>query len=73
MTIEEFKQLTLDQKLQALRRSGNLLGAYERNNENGGPKTPGDIYQLDNFFVYLSEDESIVVPSRRNQIPVEED
>lgn len=71
MTIENFKQLKLEEKLLALKHSGNLLGPYDRNNENGGPKTPGDIYELGDFFVYLSEDETIVVPSRRNPLPVE--
>jgi hypothetical protein len=69
MTIENFKQLTMAEKLSALKHFGNLLGPYERNGENGGPKTPGDIYELYEFFVYLSEDETIVVPSRRNPLP----
>ena len=69
MTIENFKQLTMHEKLQALKHHGNILGPYERNGENGGPKTPGDIYELFDFFVYLSEDETMVIPSRRNPLP----
>ena len=69
MTIETFKQLSLAEKLSALKHQGELLGSYERNDANGGPKTPGDIYALNDFYVYLSEDESIVVPSRRNPLP----
>jgi hypothetical protein len=69
MTIETFKQLKLHEKLLALKHDGNLLGPYERNGENGGPKTPGDIYELFDFFVYLSEDETLVIPSRRNPLP----
>ena len=72
MTIETFKQLSLHEKLSALKHDGNLLGPYERNNENGGSKTPGDIYELFDFFVYLSEDETLVIPSRRNPLPVVE-
>lgn len=71
MTIETFKQLSMHEKLAALRHNGELLGPYERNDANGGPKTPGDIYSLFDFFVYLSEDETIVVPSRRNPLPAE--
>ncbi|MEP6845410.1 MAG: hypothetical protein ABI861_05380 [Panacibacter sp.] len=71
MTIENFKQLPLHEKLLALRRSGELLGPYERNDANGGTKTPGDIYAVEDFYVYLSEDESIVVVSRRNPLPAE--
>ena len=66
MTIEQFKELTLEAKLQVLKKSGELLGSYERNNENGGPKTPGDIYAVHDFWVYLSDDEETIVPSRRN-------
>lgn len=69
MNIETFKQLSADEKLKALKFHGKILGPYERNNENGGAKTPGDIYELYDFFVYLSEDESIIVPSRRNPLP----
>ena len=64
MTIEQFKELTLEAKLQVLKKSGELLGSYERNNENGGPKTPGDIYAVHDFWVYLSDDEETIVPSR---------
>ncbi len=69
MDIDHFKKLTLEQKLTELKYSGNLLGPYDRNGEPGTPKTPGDIYELYDFFVYLSEDETIVVPSRRNPLP----
>lgn len=71
MDINDFKQLTLEQKLSELKFSGNLLGPYERNGEPGTPKVPGDIYELYDFFVYLSEDETTVVPSRRNPLPLE--
>ncbi|HEY1017588.1 MAG TPA: hypothetical protein VGE25_01215 [Sediminibacterium sp.] len=73
MTIEQFKELTLEAKLQVLKKSGELLGSYERNNENGGPKTPGDIYAVHDFWVYLSDDEETIVPSRRNPLPKEEE
>lgn len=73
MDIDQFKQLSLEQKLTELKYSGELLGPYERNGEPGTPKVPGDIYQLYNFFVYLSEDETTVVPSRRNPLPQQED
>lgn len=74
MTIEQFKELSFEAKLKELKYSGELLGSYERNNENGGPKTPGDIYALYDFWVYLSDDEETIVPSRRNPLPpVEED
>ncbi len=71
MDIEQFKKLTLDQKLSELRYSGTLLGSYERNSENSSAKVPGDIYELYDFWVYLSEDEKTVVPSRRNPLPVQ--
>ena len=70
MDIDNFKKLSLEEKLSESKYNGQLLGPYERNSENGGAKTPGDIYELHDFFVYLSEDESIVVPSRRNPLPV---
>lgn len=70
MDIDTFKTLSLEEKLSELRFNGNLLGAYERNAEHGSTKVPGDIYELYDFFVYLSEDEKIVVPSRRNPLPV---
>ncbi len=73
MTIEQFKELTLEAKLKELKYSGELLGSYERNNENGGPKTPGDIYALYDFWVYLSDDEETIVPSRRNPLPAVEE
>jgi hypothetical protein len=70
MDIENFKKLTLEEKLSEIKYNGQILGAYDRNNENGGAKTPGDIYELYDFYVYLSEDENIVVPSRRNPLPI---
>ncbi len=73
MTIEQFKELSFEAKLKELKYSGELLGSYERNNENGGPKTPGDIYALYDFWVYLSDDEETIVPSRRNPLPKEEE
>ncbi len=73
MTIEQFKELSLEAKLKELKYSGELLGSYERNNENGGPKTPGDIYALYDFWVYLSDDEETIVPSRRNPLPAVEE
>jgi hypothetical protein len=69
MEIDNFKKLTLDEKLSELKFNGNLLGPYERNGESGTAKVPGDIYELYDFFVYLSEDEKTVVPSRRNPLP----
>lgn len=71
MDIEQFKKLSLDEKLSELRYSGSLLGSYERNSENSTSKVPGDIYELYDFWVYLSEDEKTVVPSRRNPLPVQ--
>ncbi|MES2005391.1 MAG: hypothetical protein V4450_12805 [Bacteroidota bacterium] len=73
MTIEQFKALTLEAKLKELKFSGELLGSYERNNENGGAKTPGDIYGLYDFWVFLSDDEEMIVPSRRNPLPAPEE
>lgn len=73
MTIEQFKELSLADKLNALRKDGELLGSYERNSENNGPKTPGDIYSLFDFWVYLSEDEETVIPTRKNPLPAEEE
>ncbi len=70
--IDSFKKLTHEEKLKELKFSGELLGPYDRNAEPGLPKVPGDIYGLNNFFVYLSEDEGTVVPSRRNPLPAEE-
>ncbi len=69
MDIDQFKKLTLEQKLSELKYNGNLLGSYERNSEQGG-KVPGDIYELYDFWVYLSEDEKTVIPSRRNPLQV---
>ena len=71
MDIDAFKKLTLEQKLTELKYSGKLLGSYERNSENSGVKVPGDIYELYDFWVYLSDDEKTVVPSRRNPLPVQ--
>jgi hypothetical protein len=71
MDIDQFKKLSLDEKLSELRYSGTLLGSYERNSENSTSKVPGDIYELYDFWVYLSEDEKTVVPSRRNPLPVQ--
>ncbi len=71
MDIEQFKKLTLDEKLSELKYFGQLLGSYERNSENSSAKVPGDIYELYDFWVYLSEDEKTVVPSRRNPLPVQ--
>ncbi len=71
MDIVSFKKLTHEQKLKELRFSGEILGPYERNADPGNAKVPGDIYALYDFFVYLSEDENTVVPSRRNPLPAE--
>jgi len=68
MTIEQFKTLTLEKKLSEIKYNGNILGSYERPNEEGGTKVPGDIYELHDFWVYLSEDEQIVIPTRRNPL-----
>ncbi len=69
MTIEGFKELTLAEKLDQLRHSGELLGSYDRNGEQNGPKVPGDIFALYDFWVYLSDDEETIIPSRRNPLP----
>ena len=69
MNIGSFKNLTTEEKLKEIRYNGNILGAYERNSEEGGAKTPGDIYELYDFWVYLSEDESLVIPTRKNPLP----
>jgi hypothetical protein len=71
MDIGTFKKLTLEKKLYELRYNGNLLGTYERNGEQGASKVPGDIYELYDFWVYLSEDEKTVIPSRRNPLQVQ--
>lgn len=70
MDIDNFKKLSLDGKLSELKYNGELLGPYDRNSEDNGPKIPGDIYQLHEFFVFLSEDEKMVIPSRRNPLPI---
>ena len=71
MDIDQFKSLSFEQKLNEIRFNGNILGHYDRNNENNTRKVPGDIYALHDFYVYLSEDETTVVPSRRNPLPAE--
>ncbi len=68
MTIESFKELTHEQKLKELRVAGDLLGSYERNGEPNTPKIPGDIFALYDFWVYLSDDEQTVIPTRRNPL-----
>jgi hypothetical protein len=73
MDIGAFKGLTHEEKLKELKFNGNLLGPYDRNGEPGEPKTPGDIYELNDFWVFLSEDEQMVIPSRRNPLPEEEE
>ncbi|MFM7358421.1 MAG: hypothetical protein ACKO1T_07575 [Sediminibacterium sp.] len=72
MTIDQFKLLSLPEKLKTIRYDAELLGSYERNGEQNGPKTPGDIYSLHDFWVFLSDDETMVIPSRRNPLPTEE-
>lgn len=71
MDIDQFKKLTLEQKLSELRYHGELLGSYERNGEPGTAKIPGDIYELYDFWVFLSDDEKTVIPSRRNPLKVQ--
>ena len=71
MTIDQFKLLSLPEKLKTIRYDAVLLGSYERNGEQNGPKTPGDIYSLHDFWVFLSDDETMVIPSRRNPLPTE--
>ncbi len=73
MTIENFKTLVHEKKLLELKHSGELLGSYERNAEDDGEKTPGDIFALYDFWVFLSEDEKMVIPTRRNPIVKEEE
>ena len=72
MTIEQFKQLSLPEKLKEIRYNGQLLGPYERPSEDGGRRTPGDIYELHDFWVFLSEDEEMVIPTRKNPVQAEE-
>ncbi|MBX2931449.1 MAG: hypothetical protein KF781_05835 [Chitinophagaceae bacterium] len=69
MTIENFKELPHLKKLIELKYSAELLGSYLRNAEDGGTKTPGDIYALHDFWVFLSEDEKLIIPTRRNPLP----
>ena len=71
MDIDAFKEMSHSEKLQELRYNGELLGSYQRNTENGS-KIPGDIFELYNFWVFLSEDEKTVIPTRRNPLPPEE-
>ncbi|MCE3281823.1 MAG: hypothetical protein K0Q66_560 [Chitinophagaceae bacterium] len=73
MTIEQFKDLSHPEKLKEIRYNGNLLGSYERPSEDGGRKTPGDIYEIHEFWVFLSEDEEMVIPTRKNPMPPEEE
>lgn len=68
MTIEDFKTLTHEKKLTEIKYHGELLGNYERNAEDDGEKTPGDIFTLHNFWVFLSDDERMVIPTRRNPL-----
>jgi hypothetical protein len=68
MTIENFKLLTLEEKLTEIKYNAEFLGSYERNSEQSGPKVPGDIFALYDFWVYLSDDEETVIPSRRNPL-----
>ena len=69
MTIEHFKTMTHTEKLSEIKYNGNLLGSYDRPNEEGGTKVPGDIFDLYDFWVYLSDDEQTVIPTRRNPLP----
>jgi hypothetical protein len=68
MTIENFKTLTLEEKLHEIKYNAEFLGSYDRNGEQNGPKVPGDIFALYDFWVYLSDDEETVIPSRRNPL-----
>ena len=72
MTIEHFKTLTHAEKLSEIKYNGNLLGNYDRPNEEGGTKVPGDIFELHAFWVYLSEDEQMVIPTRKSPLPAVE-
>lgn len=65
MTIDHFKTLTLAEKLSEVKFHGNLLGSFDRTAEDGSSKVPGDIYAVHDFWVYISEDELTVIPSRR--------
>ncbi len=68
MTIDHFKTMTLEEKLSEVKYHGNILGPYERPNEEGGTKVPGDIYEVHDFWVYISEDEQTVIPTRRSPL-----
>jgi hypothetical protein len=72
MTIEQFKDLSHPEKLKEIRYNGNLLGPYERPSEDGGRRTQGDIYEIHDFWVFLSEDEEMVIPTRKNPVIAEE-
>jgi hypothetical protein len=67
MDIDAFKEKGHKEKLQELRYNGQLLGSYQRNTETGS-KIPGDIFELYDFWVFLSDDESIVIPTRKNPL-----
>jgi len=73
MTIESFKELAHEEKLNQLRHNGELLGTYERRSADGDSKTSGDIFELNDFWVFLSDDEQMVIPSRRNPLYKEEE
>ena len=53
MTIEEFKQKTLPEKLNVIRYEAELLGSYERNGEHNGPKTPGGYFCIIGFLGFF--------------------
>ncbi len=72
MTIEQFKDLSLPEKLKEIKYNGNILGPYERPSEDGGKRTQGDIYEIYDFWVFLSEDEDMVIPTRKNPVIAEE-
>jgi hypothetical protein len=67
MDIDAFKEMGHNEKLQELRYNGQLLGSYQRNTETGS-KIPGDIFELYDFWVFLSDDESMVIPTRKNPL-----
>ena len=67
MDIDAFKEIGYKEKLQELRYNGQLLGSYQRNTETGS-KIPGDIFELYDFWVFLSDDESMVIPTRKNPL-----
>ena len=67
MNIDAFKEISHYEKLKELRYNGQLLGSYQRNTETGS-KIPGDIFELYDFWVFLSDDESMVIPTRKNPL-----